>query len=78
MEMDEVYFDGDPEVDSTRRHLERVLEGRPSRRWPWVVATLAGGATAFALWRLKSRRTDAAPTAAHPAAAPTPDLRHAR
>lgn len=48
---DEVYFDGDPETESTRRHLERVLEGRPpARRWPWVLAALGGGAV-WLLWR---------------------------
>jgi hypothetical protein len=47
---DEVYFEGDPEIDSRRRHMERVLKGEPSpRRWPWIVALLAGGA--WATWR---------------------------
>lgn len=53
--MGDYYFDGDPAVDSTRRHLERVLQGRPPRRWPWVVAALAGGA-ALAVWRIRSHR----------------------
>lgn len=44
---DNVYFDGDPAIDSTRRHLERVLnEPRRRRRWPWVVGSLA----AMAAW----------------------------
>jgi hypothetical protein len=44
---DDLYFDGDPETDSTRRHLERVLkEPRKHRRWPWVV----GSAAALAAW----------------------------
>jgi hypothetical protein len=47
---DSVYFEGDPETDSARRHLERVLSGRqPARRkWPWMVAALGGGG----LWLL--------------------------
>ena len=52
---DEVYFEGDPATDSRRRHLERVLkEGAPRRRWPWVVALVAGGG-AWALWRVMHR-----------------------
>ncbi len=54
--MDEYYFDGDPAVDSTRRHLERVLQGRPRRRWPWVVALVGGAGAAFALWRIRTHR----------------------
>ncbi len=73
--MNDYYFDGDPAVDSTRRHLQRVLEGQPSRRWPWVVAAVAGGA-AFAFWRMRSHRskqaqpetTTEAPTDAPPEA----------
>ncbi len=68
--MNDIYFDGDPAVDSTRRHLERVLQGRQPRRWPWIAAALAGGA-AFAFWRVRAHRaklspktTDAAPTPA--------------
>ena len=47
---DNVYFEGDPETDSARRHLERVLSGRePARRkWPWMMAALGGGG----LWLL--------------------------
>ena len=42
---DELYFDGDPAEASRRRHLERVIKGEPRRRrWPWVMALLAGGA----------------------------------
>ena len=49
--MDDVYFDGDPEHDSRRRHLERVLKGGPPRRrWPWVLAILGGGA--WTAWRM--------------------------
>lgn len=52
---DDVYFDGDPELDSRRRHLERVLKGGPPRRkWPWVLALVAGGGT-WAIWRAGKR-----------------------
>jgi hypothetical protein len=54
-----VYLEGDPEIESTRRHMERVLRGEPRRRWPWLLGLLAGG-TAFTLWR--SRRTRQAST----------------
>jgi len=48
---DDLYFDGDPAEDSSRRHLERVIKGRPPRRrLPWVMAILAGGA--WAAWRM--------------------------
>jgi hypothetical protein len=47
-----VYLDGDPEVDSTRRHMERVLKGSQGRRrWPWFAAALGGGGL-WALWRI--------------------------
>lgn len=56
---DDLYFDGDPEHDSRRRHLERVIKGGPPRRrWPWVVAIAAGGG-AWALWRVLGARTAA-------------------
>jgi hypothetical protein len=51
---DGVYFDGDPEFDSRRRHMERVLSGAPRRRWPWVAAILAGGA--WTVWRMTRPR----------------------
>jgi hypothetical protein len=52
---DDLYFDGDPATDSRRRHLERVLKDEaPRRRWPWVVALVAGGG-AWALWRALQR-----------------------
>ncbi len=71
MEMDEVYFEGDPEVDSTRRQLERLMQGRPKpRRWPWVVAALAGGAAGFAFWRMRSRRPHSDEAAAETEARP--------
>jgi hypothetical protein len=51
-EGEEVYLDGDPQVDSTRRHMERVLKGSTGgRRWPWFAAALGGGGL-WALWRL--------------------------
>ena len=52
--MGEYYFDGDPALDGTRRHLERVLNEPHRRRWPWFVAVFAGGA-AFTFWRRRSR-----------------------
>ena len=52
--MSDYYFDGDPALDSTRRHLERVLSEPQRRRWPWFVAVLTGGA-AFTFWRTRSR-----------------------
>ena len=75
--MDEYYFDGDPAVDSTRRHLERVLQGRQPRRWPWVVAAFAGGA-AFAFWRMRSRREKSPQAEAEAARMATSDVQHAR
>jgi hypothetical protein len=48
---DDLYFDGDPAEDSNRRRLERVIKGGPPRRrWPWVMAILAGGA--WTAWRM--------------------------
>ena len=45
------YFDGDPEIDSTRRRMERVMKGEPPpRRWPWVLAALGGGGLVL-MWR---------------------------
>ena len=51
---DEYFFEGDPETESTRRHMERVLSGERPRRWPWLVGILAGGA-ALAFWRARRR-----------------------
>jgi hypothetical protein len=60
--MGDLYFDGDPETDSTRRRLERVLKEPPVRpekpartRWPWKTTLLAGG-TAFLWWQVRRRR----------------------
>ena len=58
---DDLYFDGDPAEDSNRRRLERVIKGGPPRRrWPWVMAILAGGAwTAWRMTHPKSPQADA-------------------
>jgi hypothetical protein len=59
---DDVYLDGDPETESTRRHMERVLKGDGPRRWPWLLGMLAGG-TAIAFWRRRrARRAEDAAT----------------
>jgi hypothetical protein len=48
---DGVYFDGDPETDSARRHMERVLKGGEApRRWPWLLAALGSGGV-WLLWQ---------------------------
>jgi hypothetical protein len=57
--MDEnYYFDGDPETDSARRHLERVLKEPETRhrKWPWVLAAAAG----VAAWYFWPRTTKGA------------------
>lgn len=56
-ELYRVYLDGDPDTDSTRRHMERVLGGEPRRRWPWLLGLLAGG-TALAFWRVRRARRE--------------------
>jgi hypothetical protein len=49
---DNVYFEGDPGTDSTRRHMERVLkEAEQPRRWPWMLAALGSGGV-WLLWQL--------------------------
>lgn len=55
--MGNYHFDGDPAVDSTRRHLERVLNEPQTRRWPWFLTMLAGGA-ALTFWRNRSKAED--------------------
>ena len=61
--MDETYlhFDGDPQTDSARRHMERVLKQPdvPRRRWPWILGLLAGGGSwiAWRVWRDGARQT---------------------
>ena len=54
--MGDLYFDGDPAVDSSRRHMERVLKGEPRSRWPWLAAAIGGGGL-WALWRMAARGT---------------------
>lgn len=59
---DDVYFDGDPATDSTRRHLERVLkEPQGHRRWPWVVGSLAAVAAWYFWPRSRGARTPEEP-----------------
>ncbi len=48
---DHVILEGDPDKDSTRRHLERVLKNTTSQQRTIGVALAAGG-TAWGLWRL--------------------------
>ena len=68
--MSGVYFDGDPAVDSSRRHMERVLKGEPRRKWPWLVAAVGGGGL-WALWRMGDQvRTDKERSEADPSAPP--------
>jgi hypothetical protein len=53
----DVYLDGDPNAESTRRHMERVLSGNAPPRWPWLLGLVAGGA-ALAFWRMRRARSD--------------------
>lgn len=55
------YFAGDPERDSPRRHMQRVLAESPSprRHWPWLLGFLAGSGS-WTLWRVLRRRQDEA------------------
>lgn len=53
--MSDVYFEGDPATDSTRRQLERVLKEEPRPRWPWMAALAAGGA-GLLFWQVRRRR----------------------
>src|SRR6185436_8200732 len=59
--MDELYLEGDPATDSTRRHLERVLAAhdRP-RRGPWITAAVAGAA-ALGVWQWRRNRRPSRP-----------------
>ena len=59
----DLHFDGDPATDSARRHMERVLKGEPTRKWPWVMAALGGGG----LWMLFRMGGDAARNRTNPA-----------
>ena len=47
MSENDYYFDGDPETESARRHLERVLKEPATRhrKWPWLLAAVAGVTT---------------------------------
>lgn len=47
---DQLYFEGDPATDSTRRHLQRVLGSSQPRRWGMALVLAGGGAWGF--WRL--------------------------
>jgi hypothetical protein len=70
---DDLYFEGDPALDSRRRHLERVLKGGPPRRrWPWILAAVAGGG-AWALWRAGRRPQADGAEQPGPADTTTPD-----
>jgi hypothetical protein len=51
----DLYFEGDPATDSTRRRLERVLKEESRPRWPWLAALAAGG-TAYLWWQVRKRR----------------------
>jgi hypothetical protein len=54
--VDELHFEGDPAIDSTRRRLERVMKaGEPRSEWKWMAA-LAAGAGALIFWQVKRRR----------------------
>jgi hypothetical protein len=56
-ELGDLFFDGDPETDSTRRRLERVMKEKPARvRWPWKTALIAGSSV-FMFWQLNRRRS---------------------
>ena len=60
-DQDPVFLEGDPETDSARRQMERLLKGdAPRRKWPWVVALVAGGGS-YALWRMMRRQREEAP-----------------
>ncbi len=73
--MNDYYFEGDPAVDSTRRQLERIMQGRPPRRrWPWFVAAFAGGA-ALTIWRMRSHRPKPQEDAGGETQAAAPDRR---
>jgi hypothetical protein len=54
-----LHFDGDPQTDSARRHLERVLAQPQSsgRRWPWIIGLLAGGGS-WTIWRAWKKTRD--------------------
>ena len=53
--MDDLHFEGDPAIDSTRRRLERVMKEEPRSEWKWMAA-LAAGATALLFGQARRRR----------------------
>ncbi|HUR35890.1 MAG TPA: hypothetical protein VM032_18930 [Vicinamibacterales bacterium] len=63
---DEVFLKGDPAFDSTRRHMERVLN---APRHDQLRKAAVAGAAAWGIWRLfralvpRRRRNDAKPHA---------------
>ncbi len=74
---DIVHFEGDPETDSARRHMERVLKAsEPAPRWPWLVAALGSGGV-WLLWRLGRAATRTTQTVDPPPAADDPNATRA-
>ena len=68
--MGDLYFDGDPAVDSSRRHMERVLKGEPRPKVAWLAAAIGGGGL-WALWRMAEQiRNDKDRVATEPSAQP--------
>lgn len=60
---DNVYFDGDPATESTRRQLEQLMkETRPRRRWPWMVGAVAAAAAWYFWPRGPAAETPKKPT----------------
>jgi hypothetical protein len=57
MFVDDLHFEGDPAIDSTRRRLERILKDEPRPGWGWIAA-LAAGSTMLLFWQLRKRRRD--------------------
>ena len=58
--MSDVYFEGDPETDSARRRMERLLKQPepPPSRWPWIVAALGSGGL-WMMWKWGRAAADA-------------------
>ena len=76
--MGDHYFDGDPALDSKRRHMERVLKGEGSRKkWPLVLMALGGGGL-WAIWKTaaEGRSREAAGTTGTPSSGPGLKTRH--
>ena len=74
--MSDIYFAGDPDQDSARRHMERVLKEPQRRRWPFLAALFAGG-TAFTIWKMRQNRRNGESVDASPAPASAPPKRSA-